>query len=196
MMILMYHRVAEVGLDPWGLNVSPDHFAEHLEVIRAYFHPLGLQALLEEHREGKMPVRSVTLTFDDGYADNLYTARPLLERYEIPATVFLITEHLAGGRNFWWDELEWALLHPKRLPERLELKINSSSCEWQLGEATRYDREDRRGDRNRRPWKALPGTRLAFFYSVWERLVPFPWPVGERCFDAIFSLGWCRSFRS
>ncbi len=51
---------------------------------------------------GNLPARTVAITFDDGYADNLSTALPLLERYEIPASCFVVSGTL--GREFWWDE--------------------------------------------------------------------------------------------
>src|SRR5215211_2513756 len=153
-LILMYHRVAESDLDPWGLSVSPAHFAEQLEVIRRYFRPTSLQDLTKRHQAGKVPNRSIILTFDDGYADNLLIARSLLERYDVPATVFLVTGAILEERNFWWDELEWALLRPGTLPDKLELITNGSRHEWELGGASRYSLEDRREDRKRRPWDA------------------------------------------
>jgi peptidoglycan/xylan/chitin deacetylase (PgdA/CDA1 family) len=54
------------------------------------------------------------VTFDDGYADNLYNAKPLLERYGIPATVFLITGYIEDKRQLWWEELVRLLLQPAR----------------------------------------------------------------------------------
>jgi peptidoglycan/xylan/chitin deacetylase (PgdA/CDA1 family) len=186
----MYHRIAKTDLDPWGLSVSSDHFAEQLEVIKQYFHPLSLQDLLKKHRDGKVPNRSVVVTFDDGYADNLYIAKPLLERYDVAATIFLVTEALVEGRNFWWDELEWALLQPERLPASLELKMNGNHSEWNLGDAVRYNMENRWEDRNRRPWDALPGTRLAFFYSVWQRLLRLSKPEQLEALDSICT--WAR----
>ena len=167
----MYHRISEPDLDPWGLSVSPDHFAEQLEVINKYFYPLGMQEFLGYLQRGRVPNRSIVVTFDDGYVDNLHHAKPLLERSDVPATIFLVTEAIVEERNFWWDELEWALLQPGTLPDWLELRVNDSKYEWQLGDARRYSLQDRQKDRQRRPWDALPGTRLAFFYLIWQRLL-------------------------
>lgn len=169
-LILMYHRIAEPELDPWGLSVSPRHFDEHLQVIKKYFRPLSMQQLLGHLQRGQVPNRSIVLTFDDGYADNLQNARPLLERYDVPATIYLVTEALTEQRNFWWDELGWALLQPETLPESLELNLNGSQYSWQLGAARHYAIADRKNDRQIRPWEALPGTRLAFFYDIWQHL--------------------------
>lgn len=181
----MYHRVAEPELDPWGLSVSPSHFAEQLEVIKKYFHPLSMQELLGHLRQDKVPNRSVVVTFDDGYVDNLYQAKPLLERSDVPATVFLVTEAIVEERNFWWDELEWALLQSGILPEWFELRVNSSKYEWQLGDAREYSLQNRQKDRQRRPWDAPPGSRLAFFYLIWQRLMELSKPERLEALDAI-----------
>src|ERR1044071_4847840 len=149
-LVLMYHRIAEPDLDPWGLRVSPEHFAEHLEIINKYFHPLRMNDLLGQLLCGKVPNRSIVVTFDDGYVDNLQRAKPLLERYDMPATIFLVTETILEERNFWWDELEWALLQPGTLPDWLELRVKGRKYEWQLGNARRYTQQDRQKDWQRR----------------------------------------------
>ena len=184
-LILMYHRISEPDLDPWGLSVSPRHFAEQLEVINKYFHPLSMAELLKHLQLGKVPDRSIVVTFDDGYVDNLYHAKPLLERFGIPATLFLVMDAILEERNFWWDELEWALLRPGTLPDCLDLKVNGREDEWQLDGARRYSVQDRQKDRQRRPWDAQPGTRLAFFYLVWQRLQGLPHPERLEALDAI-----------
>lgn len=104
--VLMYHRISEAGPDPWGLSVSARHFAEHLEVLSSSARPLRLRKLAASLRSGEVPGRAVAVTFDDGYSDNLHQAKPLLERYQIPATVFVITGERERGREFWWDWLE------------------------------------------------------------------------------------------
>jgi peptidoglycan/xylan/chitin deacetylase (PgdA/CDA1 family) len=102
-MILGYHRVCDEVNDPFSMSVSPKNFAEHLQVIRNLATPISMQALVMGLSVGELPRRVVALTMDDGYADNLYNALPLLERYEMPATIFMVSGRL--GQEFWWDEL-------------------------------------------------------------------------------------------
>jgi peptidoglycan/xylan/chitin deacetylase (PgdA/CDA1 family) len=138
--ILMYHRVAEVDSDPWSLCVTPKHFAEHLEVLQDYGHPRHLQDLTQRLRDRQSIHRSVVITFDDGYADNLHNAKPLLEQYAIPATVFVTTRGIGQVREFWWDELDRLLLQPRILPNELQLTIQGEVHQWNLAAVT-PDRE-------------------------------------------------------
>src|SRR5262249_6857794 len=139
--ILVYHRVAELPTDPQLLSVTPTHFAEHLEVLRKFAYPLGLAALVQRLKDKSILKQAVVITFDDGYADNLYAAKPLLEQYDIPATVFVATNYIGKEREFWWDELDRLLLQPGRLPKELELKINGSCARYKLGEAADYRKQ-------------------------------------------------------
>jgi peptidoglycan/xylan/chitin deacetylase (PgdA/CDA1 family) len=111
--ILLYHRIA-AGFDPLGLNVSPDHFLEHLDVVTQYAEAKPLAELLRSTREqpsGRRPALSVT--FDDGYRDNLTAAMPLLERRGIPATVFVTACVVDGVRSMWWDDLSALVISPE-----------------------------------------------------------------------------------
>jgi peptidoglycan/xylan/chitin deacetylase (PgdA/CDA1 family) len=132
-LILGYHRVADAPWDPYGLCVTPRHFAEQLEVLRKHAHLISLRQLASTLWDGTLPRRAVILTFDDGYADNLYQAKPLLEHYQIPATVFVTTGYM--GREFWWDELARFLLPSQTLPARLRLPVAGVTYEWELGDA-------------------------------------------------------------
>jgi peptidoglycan/xylan/chitin deacetylase (PgdA/CDA1 family) len=170
--ILMYHRVAQKNLDPWSLCVTPDHFAKHMEALQKHANPMSLRELVQAHHEGRIPDRAVVVTFDDGYADNLHRAKPILERFSTPATVFVISGCIGKNQEFWWDELEQILLRPYRLPETLNLGINGNRHEWTLGTAVDYTAEDHRRDANRTVWEAEPGSRLFFYYSVWQKLQP------------------------
>ena len=66
--ILLNHRVGELGTDPQLLSVSPQHFGEHLEVLRKYYLPMSLQKFASKIKEGNLPHRGVVVTFDDGFA--------------------------------------------------------------------------------------------------------------------------------
>lgn len=103
--ILLYHRINDVYPDPFGLCVSPANFAEHLAVLRTRAYPLTLADLVLCVRAGKIPRRAVVVTFDDGYADNLLQAKPLLSKWDVSATFFISTGLLGTQREFWWDEL-------------------------------------------------------------------------------------------
>ncbi|MFY9558249.1 MAG: polysaccharide deacetylase family protein, partial [Blastocatellia bacterium] len=104
-LILLYHRVGDADSDPWQLAVTPQHFDEQLQVLRKYAWPLSLRELSTAHGRNWHPGRRVVITFDDGYADNLTAAKPLLEKHDIPATVFIATGYTGADREFWWDEL-------------------------------------------------------------------------------------------
>ena len=186
--ILAYHRIAEVRPDPWGLAVSPAHFREQLEVLAKYWHPLRLQEVVRALKTGqRLPPRAVVLTFDDGYADYVSNARPLLQQYGIPATLFVTCGKLDQETAFWWDELAHLLLEPANLPETLTLWVAGTACHWELGAAATYGDDERRRDRDRRAWEGKDGSRYAFHFSVWERLRPLPDAERELLLDEIRS---------
>src|SRR5919108_3473469 len=140
--ILMYHRVTALPNDPYLLAVTAKRFAQQMEVIRRYGVPMRLGRLVEALQDGKLPHRAVVVTFDDGYTDNLHNAKPLLERYDIPATVFVTTGHIGHLHEFWWDELDRLLLQPGTLPPRLELSLDGRTWQWELGETATYTTAD------------------------------------------------------
>ena len=132
----MYHRVAELESDPWSMTIKPKHFAEQMQIIQKYGNPMPLKQLINKMNLNEPLQRAVVVTFDDGYKDNLYTAKPILEKYNIPATVFVATGGLDQQREFWWDELDRLLLQTDRLPDSLQLKIRGKSYEWKFDKTT------------------------------------------------------------
>lgn len=122
-MILVYHRVAEPGIDPWKLAVSPEHFSQQMEVLRNEFHPISLRELTMARSDRSLPPKPVVVTFDDGYADNYFQAWPRLQAFEIPATLFVATGFLGVDHNLWWDDLAALLLTPSPAPEQIDLTI-------------------------------------------------------------------------
>lgn len=171
-LILMYHRVADVETDPWDLGVTPEHFDQHLEVVRSEADPVSLRDYLSLREGGKLPRRPVVLTFDDGYLDNLVNATPLLHRHGVPATVFVTSGQIGRSSPFWWDDLARLLLEPETLPDVLEMNINDRVHTWQLGDAARYPKHIARQDASRNKWAADPAPRYRFYFDVWKRLQP------------------------
>jgi peptidoglycan/xylan/chitin deacetylase (PgdA/CDA1 family) len=187
-MILMYHRVSnQVDLDPWRLIVTPEHFVEQMQVIREFYRPVALQSLNQQVQTRKHVPRSIAITFDDGYADNLHFAHPILEKLEIPATVFVVSGFVGREQEFWWDELEQILLLPGELPGSLSLDVDGHHFYWDLGESSNYTSEDfdlhHAWDAN---WQKPPTSRQKIYLELHSLLRPLLPAERERAFKRLW----------
>jgi peptidoglycan/xylan/chitin deacetylase (PgdA/CDA1 family) len=175
-LVLMYHRISEKLPDPWRLNVIPEHFAEHLQVLKKIGVPMQLQqvATLIE-KKGRPPKQWFAITIDDGYDDNLKKANPILEYYDFPSTIFLTASTIDEKKEFWWDELERILLQPGILPKHLLLNILGKEYKWDLGEWAEYEQADFHKNLN---WYVSsnnsPSTRHQLYTSLHKLINPLP----------------------
>lgn len=169
-MILMYHGVGKPEVDPWSLFVTPETFADHMQVVTEIGTPMTLTELGEAHRSGTVPDRAIAVTFDDGYLNNLTQATPILERFAVPATVFAIVNPISEGREFWWDELGALLLRPGQLPS--ELEIPDGQLPLDVGPGANYTESDFQADHSYREGVGVPSERIGLYTRAWERLMP------------------------
>ncbi len=79
-------------------------FDEILSWVTQWFHVLPLAEAVERLERQSLPARSACITFDDGYADNATNALPILDSHDVPATFFVATGYLNGGR-MWNDTI-------------------------------------------------------------------------------------------
>lgn len=128
--ILAYHRVAEPQDDPQLLCVAAERFAGQLEVLSALGVVVSLRDLVRLAAIGRVPSRAIAVTFDDGYADNLTVAEPLLRTANVPATVFVATGGVEQGEHFWWDVLEDLVLRSSSLPSSLSVTAPDGGHEY------------------------------------------------------------------
>src|ERR1700730_12647386 len=104
--ILNYHNIATapVGMQMRRLYVSPQQFERHLWWLRR----VGLAGVTLSEGIRRLRTRNaarcVALTFDDGYADNVVNAAPMLTEYGFGATCFVVSERI-GSHNTWDAEL-------------------------------------------------------------------------------------------
>lgn len=115
--ILIYHRVLREA-DPLLPDVvDAARFESQMESLGSLFNFLPLSEAVQRLKMGALPARAACITFDDGYADNVEVALPILKRHKIPATFFIATAYLNGGimfndkvieviRRLEWDRLD------------------------------------------------------------------------------------------
>jgi peptidoglycan/xylan/chitin deacetylase (PgdA/CDA1 family) len=164
--VLVYHRVACHVPDPHRLCVAPGHFARQLAHLAKHYHVLDLSELEAGLAAGRLPRRAVAITFDDGYVDNLWHAKPLLEEHKLPATLFVISGSVGQHGELLSDELERILLASPRLPRSLTLWIDKRKCSWDLADEPAQPA----------PWTmsegASPTSRHACFRELHRHLQP------------------------
>jgi peptidoglycan/xylan/chitin deacetylase (PgdA/CDA1 family) len=124
--ILMYHRVLtqeemHSQFTQWAIVVTTDSFERQMELLARRYHPMSLKTAVGLLQEGSpVPPYSVVVTFDDGWRDNYVNARPILEKYEVPATIFLPTDFIGTGEYFWFLKLGYLLGHHNFSAEQLD----------------------------------------------------------------------------
>jgi len=113
----MYHSVGSAR-DPYHLRVKPERLAAHLARLRERCEIVPLAEVSRRSRRDRAAV-----TFDDGYVDNLYEAKPVLEKYGMPATVFVTASAVPDGATFWYDRLAHLVLDAPSTVSHIELNV-------------------------------------------------------------------------
>jgi FkbM family methyltransferase len=131
-LVLLYHRVANDPIDSQLLAVSLENFEAHLKELAENYTVLPLHQLLEEAGKGQLQPDTLAITFDDGYLDNLTNAVPLLEKYGLHATIFVVSGMVDSQSEFWWDALERIFLTGHSLPDLLSIQDSQGILEWGL----------------------------------------------------------------
>lgn len=99
--VLFYHRVADSF--PNGWTISRRRFAEHIDWLQANFELIGLEEVQNRIVTGHNDRPAVSITFDDGYAENSEFALPLLLERRIPCTYFVTYRNVHEQQPFAHD---------------------------------------------------------------------------------------------
>jgi len=176
----MYHRVARVGLDPWGIAVSPERFEEQMDYLKRHRAAMPMDELVHLLSAGMLPDDAVAITFDDGYRDNLMNAKPLLTRYGLPGCLFLTTGNVDSGEAFWWDELASMVMESP----------GASHCEQVCGKETiplNWHEADEL-DHAQHDWKAWDEPRTSrqkAYLAIWRILRQAPQNVRDAVMESL-----------
>ena len=102
--------------------VSEDQFEKHLKYLKKHNTVLSLDEVVDARANGdKLPTNSAVITIDDGYGDAYQIAYPLLEKYKMPATLYVITDVLDRKIWLWTDLMRFVLLKTSR--DKIEINF-------------------------------------------------------------------------
>ena len=124
--VLMYHRVVDPAQLSWelesGMFVTPESFAMQMEVLKNNFNVISTEELvLGLSKKKKLPAKSVSITFDDGWRDTFDNALPVLKSLKLPADVFVATNFIETNQLFWTDKVAIAFsTEPLKVHELLQ----------------------------------------------------------------------------
>jgi peptidoglycan/xylan/chitin deacetylase (PgdA/CDA1 family)/CelD/BcsL family acetyltransferase involved in cellulose biosynthesis len=131
--ILYYHRVNDDG-DPFFPAISTALFEQQMRFVAGHYKVVSLTEMLARLDRGD-PEQLMAITFDDGYRDNYQRAFPVLQRYGLPATIFLTTGVIDSREPLWFEQLALAL--KKTSQGYIELEIDIPRRIWMRTETER-----------------------------------------------------------
>lgn len=111
--ILMYHRFSDKN-EPF--KVRKDIFENQIKFIKKRYNFISLEHYSEilNGQRSDCPNNPVIITIDDGYWDNYTYAYPILNKYSVPATIFLTTDFINHKAWLWPNKLQYILKSTKR----------------------------------------------------------------------------------
>lgn len=169
--ILFYHRVADQYPNSW--TISTQLFARQITWLRARFELVSLAEAQARIRSGRNDRPTACITFDDGYADNMLFAIPLLLKHHIPFTYFVSTRHVLGGTPFPHDVVAGRPLAPNT-PADLRY-LSASGVE--IGGHTRRHVDLGRLN-GQQLWHEIAGCKLDLENTICQRIRYFAFPFG------------------
>jgi len=105
LLILNYHRVCSSFKKNEYLGISAGIFEQHIRFLKDNFKMVSMQDGLRLLHAGNSGKNYAAINLDDGYMDNYLYAYPILKKYNVPATIFLITDFIGKDHIFWWDRV-------------------------------------------------------------------------------------------
>lgn len=108
---LMYHHIGLLtnpAEERYPFTISPEMFEKQLLFLKQHgYTPISEAAAVQAYKFGKSLVKKpVLFTFDDGHEDNYTFLFPLLQKYQVPVLIFLITDRVGTPGYLTWEQIK------------------------------------------------------------------------------------------
>ena len=121
MLSFTFHRFSSQDFEG---RVSAAHLSAHLEFLKTNYRVLSLAEIVENLDAGKsLPANAAAITIDDGYSDAYEIAFPLFQKFQIPATLFVITDFLDKKTWLWTDKARFLAVNTKLAQVEFEKQV-------------------------------------------------------------------------
>ena len=165
--ILVYHRVSDVDKNPTTLTVA-DFDAQLKFLVDNGYHVIAPDDLLDAWASGKtLPSKPIVLTFDDGHEDIYKNVFPILQKYNMRATVFIVTDHIGMK-----DYLTWDLVRALQAGGFMDFESHTMSYK---------DLTTLKGDKL---WNEIYGSKQAIEWAIKKPAKFIAYPEGKYTVDA------------
>ena len=138
--ILIYHGLDTSGNLKYNSRfISQEYFEKQIAFFRKNFNIVSVKDVF--HSNLKSDRLNIAITFDDGYANNLKYALPLLEKYEVPATFFITTIQSEEQSVLWTDLLDVATYFssgPIKIDGDIFIKKNNTYVSKSSGQSLKW----------------------------------------------------------
>lgn len=128
--ILLYHGVdnsqTDFNLNEPSLIVSIENFKKQIRYLSKHYNVISLYDLVSYIKKKiPFPPNSVVITFDDGLKNNFISAFPILQKYDVTATIFLITDYINTLKLSWLNKFYYILkkIGPNKFAEEFNRKF-------------------------------------------------------------------------
>jgi hypothetical protein len=198
--IVAYHSIADRHDHLVAqLSLPVDAFERQLRFLARHgFHTVTLHQVHDYLRGGTpLPPRSVALTFDDGYLDNWVHAFPLLQKYGMKGTIFVVNEfvdpfdgcrptladvwagRIARHELSWWGHASWAELRAMRASGLIDVQAHTRTHTWHFVSDRIVDFHHPADDYYWLEWNRHPERKPGWLTRDFREAVPWGTPVYE-----------------
>jgi hypothetical protein len=199
--VLMYHGISDdVSKVPYGfLLQSVDQFEACMRyLVQKGFTTITLQELYDHLKSNTpLPHKSIVLTFDDGYLDNWVYVYPILKKYRLKGTIFVVPDFVdptdgcrpnlddaaakrASTKELkWWGYLSWAEMKKMEADGVMDIQSHTLSHTWYFSSDKLVDFHHPNDSYPWLAWNEFPERKYKWVEEPQEELVGYGAPIYE-----------------
>lgn len=135
--VALFHRVLPDGHPGWrdahpDFTIADSLLQQCLAFFATHYNLVGLAEVIENRDDGRpLPPRALLVTFDDGWADTVEFALPVIRRFDVRPVVFVVADAIVGGEDTWWQhvvDLGLRTGQADRLRRCLDAQVGDAAC--------------------------------------------------------------------